>query len=432
MEKIKSFFCKNILLKLSSVALSFALWFVVVTVDDPVDQKRFQNIRVNMVNGELLEDNNQVYEVLDNTDILKTVVFDAPKSVRDVIQAGDIIAEADLANLTVTNTVEIKYSCPKYGAQVQNISGNVEYVKLNIENRDRKWLNIEYKTIGTVAEGFVISKVSLGQNRLEIQGPASAVEQVKKAQVEINVADISDDISTSVSIHLLDRNGNEVERASLVKNLDTVMVEVAVLSKKEVPVVYNVAGTPQEGYRWNGEVQKPIETITLAGPAKTLRKLKQITIGGDVLNVEGASEDVTFEFDIRDLLPNGLSIADPSFDSNVSVVVEIEKLVEKKLYLTQDTVQFVGMPESVSYQWHADEKPYIEIQGLQKDISGITLDNITAKVDIDAYMSKGELKELKPGVYKLPIEVTIDADVDIITQAVLTIQVLEKRDNTDI
>ncbi len=110
-SKIRSILFSHWLLKIMSLLLAFALWFLVISTNDPVDEKRFQNIRVNLLNTELLTENGQVYEVLDNTDVLRNVTFDAPNSVRREIQSSDIIAEADLTNLTVTNTVEIKFSC---------------------------------------------------------------------------------------------------------------------------------------------------------------------------------------------------------------------------------------------------------------------------------------------------------------------------------
>ena len=106
---IRSIFFSHWLLKIMSLLLAFTLWFVVISTNDPVDEKRFQNIKVNLLNTELLTENGQVYEVLDNTDLLRVVTFDAPNSVRREIQSSDIIAEADLTNLTVTNTVEIKF-----------------------------------------------------------------------------------------------------------------------------------------------------------------------------------------------------------------------------------------------------------------------------------------------------------------------------------
>ena len=99
----------NWVLKLASLTIAFILWFIVITIDNPVDSKTFQNIKINFLNTESLEEKNMIYEVLDGTDTLRSVTFDAPKTIRDEINASDIIAEADFNDITVNNTIAIKF-----------------------------------------------------------------------------------------------------------------------------------------------------------------------------------------------------------------------------------------------------------------------------------------------------------------------------------
>lgn len=61
-SKIRSIFLSHWLLKIMSLLLAFALWFVVISTNDPVDEKRFQNIKVSLLNTDLLAENGQVYE----------------------------------------------------------------------------------------------------------------------------------------------------------------------------------------------------------------------------------------------------------------------------------------------------------------------------------------------------------------------------------
>ena len=65
MKKWKELLVNNWGLKLISLTIAFALWFVVISVNDPVDQKSFANIKVNLINTELLTDRDKVYEVLE-------------------------------------------------------------------------------------------------------------------------------------------------------------------------------------------------------------------------------------------------------------------------------------------------------------------------------------------------------------------------------
>ena len=70
----------NLSLKLISLVLAFFLWFVVVQIGDPKDERDMGNIQVKLINTELLEQENKVYEVLDGSDKVRVKVY-APKSV---------------------------------------------------------------------------------------------------------------------------------------------------------------------------------------------------------------------------------------------------------------------------------------------------------------------------------------------------------------
>jgi len=287
-----------------SLLLAFALWFLVISTNDPVDEKRFQNIKVNLLNTELLTEKGQIYEVLDNTDILRNVTFDAPNSVRREIQSSDIIAEADLNNLTVTNTVEIKFSCPKYGDKVQNISGNIEFVKLNIEEKVRKTVDIEVKTIGNVEEGYIIGNRKPDRNRLEIQGPESAIAEIDRAEVEVDVTGITGTSTALGTIRLLDRDGNEVKRASVSKNLETVNITVEMWETREIPVRYGYTGTAAEGYEDTGDIEGSIATVWVAGPAEILKSVTQLEVNKEDIDITGETEDYETSVQLKNYLPH--------------------------------------------------------------------------------------------------------------------------------
>ena len=124
-------------LKLFSLMAAFLLWLVVMAIENPEDRKTFYNIPVKLVNTEVLTDENMVYEVVDKTDVVRSVTILAKKSIRDELSSSDIVAEADFANLTKANTVEIRFYSLRYNEEISDISGSTEILKLNIEDRSR-------------------------------------------------------------------------------------------------------------------------------------------------------------------------------------------------------------------------------------------------------------------------------------------------------
>ena len=132
----------NIGLKILAVIFSVLLWLVSVNINDPVDTEVYRNIPVELENTSLLTEEGLTYQVLDDTDRV-TVTVRASRSVLENINASDVTAAADFSELSFTNTVPIRLSLSRaFGSQIE-ISGNIDMVRLEVEERQEKQLVIE-------------------------------------------------------------------------------------------------------------------------------------------------------------------------------------------------------------------------------------------------------------------------------------------------
>lgn len=400
-------------LKLISLTIAFLLWFMVISIDDPVDDKTFNNIKVKLTNTELITEENMVYEVLDGTDILRSVSFEAPKSIREKIEIGDIVAEADLNELTTTDTVPIRFSCPKYSKDVTNISGNIGYVKLDIEEKASKWIDITYNVVGEVAEGHVISSINLDQNRLEIEGPASKIAEVSKAVVDVNVAGISNNMSTPVDIHLRNANGTELKYATITKNADQVKVSVVIYSTKEVPVEYSVMGAPAEGYEATGEVDMTPQTVLIAGTTTSLNNVNKIVIPASEVDITEATGNYEKVINLRSYLPSGIIFADKQFEGKAYVTVYIEPLIDKELEITTRNLEITTKPENMIINYAANTAiPEVTIRGLQREVDMVEVNDVYGSIDILGWMEDKGLTTLSSGTYQIPVSFEIPEYVE--------------------
>lgn len=404
MKKWKERLVNNWGLKLISLSIAFALWFVVISINDPIDDKTFTNIRVNLTNTELLTGKDKVYEVLEGTNLLRTVSFEAPKSIREKIEASDIIAEADFNEMTSTDTVPIKFYCPKYGADVTNINGNISYVKLNVEEKVSKWIDINYKLIGTVEDGYVINSVNLDQNRLEVTGPASKIAEITKAVVDVNVTDISNDISARGDIQLINANGDSLRYDSVTKNTENIKVNVVVYAMKEVPIEFHIKGEPAEGYMHTGEVISSIDAVWIAGPAYLLNTITTISVPAEELDITNATESLIKNINLKRVLPSGIYFANKSFDGKIEAKVMIEKIAERELEISRLNLQIVNKPINKVIEYVDDvELPKLVIQGLEKNVNAVNPETIQGVVDVGAWMHENNLEELPSSTYQVPI-----------------------------
>ena len=100
----------NWLLKIGSLVFAFCLWLIVMNVENPTTPQTFSNIEVQFVNTEVLTDQGLVYEVLDDTDVIKNITVYGPRNTVELLKNEDIVAKADFNNLTNVNTIPIEFS----------------------------------------------------------------------------------------------------------------------------------------------------------------------------------------------------------------------------------------------------------------------------------------------------------------------------------
>lgn len=434
MKKFKELLLNNWGLKLISLSIAFALWFVVISINDPVDDKTFQNIRVNLINTQMLTDKGKVYEVLEGTNQLRSVSFEAPKSIREKIEAGDIIAEADFEEMTSTDTVPIRFSCPKYGNDVTDISGNISYVKLNVEEKISKWIDIKYKLIGEVAEGYVVgdNNVTLDQNRLEITGPASKVAEVARAVVEVNVKDISNSISVRSSVQLRNADGGRVNYDSITQSINDVKVEVVVFATKTVPVEYMVTGEPEKGYMLTGQIDATPESVVIAGPSLLLNNTNVLVVPAEELDITGATGNFEKDINLRKLLSSGMIFADKSFDGKAKVTVFVEKIAEAELDITELNLLITNKPMNKLVEYKKDvEIPKLRIQGLDRYISAVNEDNIRGIIDVQSWMNEQQMEDLPSGTYQIPVAFTLNSNIEQVEPVMVTLEVMTPEEFAD-
>lgn len=414
LKKIGKRLLNNWLLKLFSLAVAFLLWLVVMNIDDPEEQLTVYNIPVKLVNTDILADEDMVYEILDKTDVVRSVTITAPKSVKDELSSSDIVAEADFSNLTVTNTVEIRFYSLRYNDKITSISGSNEILKLNIEEKKTKRLVLEVQTTGEVAEGYIINDVTSNQNRIEVSGPSSVISQIAEAVVQVDVTDSTSDISTNADVKLYDADGKEIATNRLSMNMTTALVKVEILDTKTVPVVYTAIGTPAEGYLFTGEITGTPERILIAGTTEALQNVNRIVVPEDVLNITGQTGNLLQSVNIAEYLPEGTILADNTFNGKILVTVHIEEEYEKTLNISASHIQITGVPEGYTAKLSGETIVYtLRVKGLQADVNAIDTGTLYGTIDVADFVKAKGWNEPVPGIYETEVEFILPADITI-------------------
>lgn len=417
---MKKALTRNLGLKLASLVLAFVLWFLVAQIYDPKDTVTFNNIQVRLINTELLDEEGKVYEVLDNSNLVRVTVTGPQSIVKSELRRSDIVAEADMSKLTDINTIAITYYCENVSNDSVEIKGNHDSVRLSVEDKTSKWIKLESNTIGEVASGYMIGNVTLDQTNIEVTGPKSAISQVDHAGVDINVTDSTSSLSANVDIKLYDADGNELTPESVKKNVNSAHMTVEVLATKEVPVEIEYMGVPEDGYMATGEVESSVPTVRIAGTASALVGISAITVPEERMNITGQSGDLVDIINLKDYLPSNVRLANKSFDGKITATVYIEPIDTKDLTIPADNISITGVPDGMEAEVTSTAEEYnITVSGLTRDVSILRDSSVTGVLDLNQWMEDNGLEELTPGNYTIPVtfnlseDITVDTDVNI-------------------
>lgn len=411
---MKKLLTRNLGLKLASLLLAFVLWFLVAQIYDPKDTVTFNNIQVRLINTELLDEEGKVYEVLDNSNLVRVTVTGPQSIVKSELRRSDIVAEADMSKLTDINTIAITYYCENISNDSVEIKGNHDSVRLNVEDKTSKWIKLESNTIGDVASGYMIGNVTLDQTNIEVTGPKSAISQVDHAGVDINVTDSTTSLSANVDIKLYDADDNELVLESVKKNVDSAYMTVEVLATKEVPVEIEYMGVPEDGYMATGEVESSVPTVRIAGTVSTLVGISAITVPEDRMNITGQSDNLVDIINLKEYLPANVRLADKSFDGKITATVYIEPIVSKDLTVVAENISVTGVPDGMEAEITSTAEEYnITVSGLSRDVSILHDSSVTGILNLTQWMEDNGVEELTPGTYTIPVTFNLAEDITV-------------------
>lgn len=427
---MKKLLTRNLGLKLASLLLAFVLWFLVAQIYDPKDTVTFNNIQVRLINTELLDEEGKVYEVLDNSNLVRVTVTGPQSIVKSELRRSDIVAEADMSKLTDINTIAITYYCENISNDSVEIKGNHDSVRLNVEDKTSKWIKLESNTIGDVASGYMIGNVTLDQTNIEVTGPKSAISQVDHAGVDINVTDSTTSLSANVDIKLYDADDNELVLESVKKNVDSAYMTVEVLATKEVPVEIEYMGVPEDGYMATGEVESSVPTVRIAGTVSTLVGISAITVPEDRMNITGQSDNLVDIINLKEYLPANVRLADKSFDGKITATVYIEPIVSKDLTVAAENISVTGVPDGMEAEITSTAEEYnITVSGLSRDVSILHDSSVTGILNLTQWMEDNGVEELTPGIYTIPVTFNLAEDITVVPD--INIHIRLKNADTD-
>ena len=402
MKKITS----NWGLKLASLIFAIIIWFLVTNINDPVISVRYTNVPVTLKNTNLITDQGQVYTILDGSDTISSVTIYAPRSIIDSLSQNNVVATADVQDLSSLNTVTINVTTNKYSDKIQKIVTSTDVVKLSVERKASKTLALTATTSGTLSDGYIIGDVTTEQNMIRINGPESVIQNIQSAEVDVDVTGFTSNIGTDADIILYDADGNPVDSSQVSMNIKSVRVNVTIYGTKYVPLNYVVTGEPANGYILTGKIDSNPSEVLIAGRSSVISSVNEITINDDGLNVTGLSKNLNYTVDVSKYLPSGVTFGDPDYHGTAAVVVHIGSVSEETYDVSTKNVTVSG--EVDGFDINIDDSEHdtvsLTLQGLKSELDAISAGSLEGTVDIDEILESNGLTEMTEGTYTAQVE----------------------------
>ena len=305
-RRLNDIFARNKLKKFIALLMSSALWFYVMSSQDPSITDSY------VVPVAVINSSRDIRAIIDDKPI--KVKLTAPRSNFAEYSNNDIRATIDVANLTEGEyDLPVETSYPK-GFDLVGISPNTLHVK--IEPYVEKQIAAEVIVNGEAVSDSVVKGIAKSLDNLTVIGAKSDVEKVQRVIGYVGLTTREeDDFELQVPMSAIDADGREVKNVRVVPSAITVTVDLETgIKKKSVPVNANI--TLPQGKEFSKITVEPAQ-IEIAGKEELLNTIESIQTVALTLP---AVNDV-FHGTLKLVIPEGVTVQ----IDKVTVTAELKK-----------------------------------------------------------------------------------------------------------
>ncbi len=409
---MKKILLNNLSLKLLAILIAGVTWFAVMYNLNPIDTKTLV-VPVKIVNGEVINAQNWVYDVVGELEVEVTVEahsFDLPRITESNFNLYVDMLYPTGGNPTGGASTQRRYQINREVVGntdiIQRYTLKTEYMDFVLEEIVTREFAVDVITSGDVAENFTASeKPTSVPESVQVTGRSSEVDRIKRVVYYLDIKDASEEINETGVPSLLDNDGNELtDLESVTISPETIQVCQPINQTKSVVVTCNaVSGEPATGYGLAG-VTLDVTSVRVAGYRAVLADIFAINIPAELIDIEGLTANKTFAIDLAELeLPEGVTLMGSSNIVNVTVQIEKNKQNNFRLQLPDDVV-LEGEDEMYDYSF-VDTVVFITVEGISNDLDNMESTNIVATVDVSGY---------EAGVHSIPLSVRLPEGISLV------------------
>ena len=388
---------QNMTLKMASLAGAIIIWLIIMNINDPVVTRIIYDVPVNVVNTSYIESMGLSYKISDGYDTVAVTVR-GNRSLVESLTSSRFNVTADLTQIISLETdpvmVPLTVYCPSISSE--NLTASPRNINIDIEEMVSKEFVINATASGTTpANGFEVGEMTVEPETVTIRGPGTLIDKIERVNAIVDVTGIRTDKDMEPVIRITDKNGEQItdtQMSYLSMNVteEEMTVHVTVYAVRSgVSLKVETSGEPASGYTV-GNIAVTPSTLSVVGSRAVLDMLEQngntITITADsgLVDVTDKVSDVSVKIDIRQILPEGLSLAS---QISTTAVVSVQILPANSRSVTVETrnIDISGLTDGRSCVFESSSLE-IKIQGSPEILDGLSASDLRASVDLSGLM----------------------------------------------
>lgn len=402
-------FTKDIGWKLLSLAIAIGLWFTVINTENPLETRSY-SATIQIQNQESLFERG--YVVVNDDEISSTRITVRLRGQR---LALDTLSQSSTKVQAIVDLDNVIYS---YNGEPVSVPVNIvipSIVNNSFEILSKSVQNVMVDIQPYINEDFTVKPVVnysdasvrelinavASPSTITAYGAKSIINSIAEVRVEVTPEKLENDtVITAVPV-AYDAEGNVVNKVTF--SSKGLSVKISMDNLKSVRVAADITGRAAAGYEVTDVSISP-DYIDVAGSSDELAGIGVIRLPD--VDVNGAQENITQEYNIQNYLPEGVrTVGGDSAVKTVTVTVNVEQEEEKELTIPSESITDNSTtPEGLFAEINSGDIN-ITVRGASSAVETISADDIKASVDLTDYEA-GTYEDV-PLIFALPEGITM-------------------------
>ena len=362
-----------------SLLVAFGLWLYVINNVSQETDYTFYNIPVVRAGEAVLTERNMMVTSMSNTSV--SVNLAGARSELNKIDSSNTAAVVDLSRIEEPGEdIPLNYTM-SYPSDVSSTAFEIlgkepGTVFVNVDYRRTAEIPVVVKWIGTRTEDYIYDteNYTLDMTTVSISGPASVVDTIAQAVIEVDLTERSESISEGFRYTLCDIEDNPVDAKLITTNAEEVRLDAQIHRIQEVQlvadVIYGGGATAS-----NTTIKLEPETIRVSGGDAVLKELgDSFTVCTINLTEIERSKKEGIKYTIS--LPEG--VTNQTGVSEVTVTVEFRNLRTRE-FVVED-FQILNLPAGLTAEFISASLT-VKVRGPEEEIAKLEQRDISVAVD---------------------------------------------------